>query len=78
MRRRKNNRIKRIRRLLGSCILCAVLLANVTGCGRDFDASGYSQALLDLTFQADITKAAAFMEDASEEALMQADRKSVV
>ena len=63
--------------MLGSCILCAVLLANVTGCGRDFDAAGYSQALLDLTFQADITKAAAFMEDASAEALMQAYRDSI-
>ncbi len=75
--RRKNKRIKGIRRFLAVCVMCAVLTANITGCGRDFDAAGYVQALLDLTFQADVTKASAFMEDASKEALMQAYRDSI-
>lgn len=57
--------------------LCAVLVLGITGCGRDFDAAGYTQALLDLTFQGEITGAARFMEDASEEALMRAYQDSV-
>lgn len=57
--------------------LYAVLVLGITGCGRDFDAAGYTQALLDLTFQGEITGAARFMEDASEEALMRAYQDSV-
>lgn len=75
--RKRSKRQKGIHRFFGICVLCAALLVNLTGCGSGFDAAGYSQALLDLTFQADITKAATFMKDASREALMQAYRDSI-
>lgn len=58
-------------------ILCVVVVYGITGCGRDFDAAGYTQALLDLTFQGEISGAAGFMEDASEEALMKSYQDSV-
>ena len=59
------------------CALCIAVLMSATGCGKDFDASGYVQALLDLTFQGEISGAAGFMEDASEEALMKAYQDSI-
>ena len=37
--------------------LCITLAAGSTGCGRDFDASGYVKGVLDLNFQGQTEKA---------------------
>ena len=59
--------------------LCLYLFVAVilSGCRKDFDAAGYVQALLDLTFQGDVSQAAGFMEEASRESLMQAYQDSI-
>lgn len=59
--------------------LCLYLSVAVilSGCRKDFDAAGYVQALLDLTFQGDVSQAAGFMEEASRESLMQAYQDSI-
>ena len=49
----------------------------LSGCGKDFDAAGYVQAILDLTFQGDISRASEFMEEASGESLMRAYQDSI-
>ena len=57
--------------------MCAAVILGTAGCGKDFDAAGYVQALLDLTFQGEISGASGFMEDASEETLMRAYQDSI-
>ncbi len=57
--------------------LVLMLALFVTGCGKDFDASGYTQALLDLTFQGDTSRARAYMEDATENSLMRQYQQSI-
>ncbi|MGF0101213.1 hypothetical protein [Bariatricus sp. SGI.019] len=59
------------------CVLIVVLMLTVTGCGKKFDAAGYVQAVLDLTFQGDITQAKKYSKDATEESLMQMYRDSI-
>ncbi len=59
------------------CALCIAAVLGISGCGKDFDAGGFAQALLDLTFQGEIDGAARFMEDASQTALMQAYQDSI-
>lgn len=69
--------MKERKRMIRFCALYIAVIISVVGCGRDFDAAGYVQALLDLTFQGEISGAAGFMEDASEEALMKAYQDSI-
>ena len=57
--------------------LVLMLALFVTGCGKDFDASGYTQALLDLTFQGDTSRARTYMEDATENSLMRQYQQSI-
>ena len=59
------------------CVLIVVLMLTATGCGKKFDAAGYVQAVLDLTFQGDITQAKKYSKDATEESLMQMYRDSI-
>lgn len=54
-----------------------VFIIGVTGCGKDFDASGYVQALLDLTFQGEISGALEYSKDATEASLMQQYQESI-
>lgn len=63
--------------ILKICAVCIAVILSVAGCGKDFDAAGYVQALLDLTFQGEISGASRFMEDASEETLMKAYQESI-
>lgn len=67
----------RKKRFLRIWTLCMALVIGLTGCGKDFDASGYVQAVLDLTFQGDIEKALEYEEDASEASLMQQYQASI-
>lgn len=69
--------MKNKKNILKIWVVCAAVILGAAGCGRDFDAAGYVQALLDLTFQGEISGAAGFMEDASEEALMKAYQDSI-
>lgn len=69
--------MKNKKNILKIWAVCAAVILGAAGCGRDFDAAGYVQALLDLTFQGEISGAAGFMEDASEEALMKAYQDSI-
>ncbi len=59
------------------CALCMAVMICLSGCGKDFDAAGYVQAILDLTFQGDISRASEFMEEASGESLMRAYQDSI-
>lgn len=52
-------------------VLCTCLLLIQTGCGREFDASEYTKAVLDLSFQRDMTKALALMPEVPKESLDQ-------
>lgn len=69
--------MKERKRMIRFCALYIAVIISVVGCGRDFDAAGYVQALLNLTFQGEVSGAARFMKDASEEALMKAYQDSV-
>lgn len=69
--------MKENKMLLRICAICTAVVIGISGCGRDFDAAGYVQAVLALTFQGEISEAAEFMEDASKEALMKAYQDSV-
>lgn len=69
--------MKNKKNILKIWAVCAAVILGVAGCGKDFDAAGYVQALLDLTFQGEISGAAGFMEDASEETLMRAYQDSI-
>lgn len=69
--------MKNKKNILKIWVMCAAVILGAAGCGKDFDAAGYVQALLDLTFQGEISGAAGFMEDASEETLMRAYQDSI-
>ena len=69
--------MKNKKNILKIWVVCAAVILGTAGCGKDFDAAGYVQALLDLTFQGEISGAAGFMEDASEETLMRAYQDSI-
>ena len=69
--------MKNKKNILKIWAVCAAVILGTAGCGKDFDAAGYVQALLDLTFQGEISGAAGFMEDASEETLMRAYQDSI-
>ncbi len=69
--------MKNKKNILKIWVMCAAVILGTAGCGKDFDAAGYVQALLDLTFQGEISGAAGFMEDASEETLMRAYQDSI-
>lgn len=69
--KRKRKLFLRFLALYAAAALCAA------GCGKDFDAAGYAEALLSLTFQGEITQAAAYTEDASKETLMKAYQDSI-
>lgn len=43
-----------------SIILCCLLLFNLSACGKDFDAQGYTYALLDQLFQGEVDELAKF------------------
>ena len=51
-------------------VLCLAALI-LTGCSSASDVSDYTRAVLELTFQGEPSKALAYMEEPSEEALMQ-------
>ena len=55
--------MKRSTKVIRFCALYLAVVISLAGCGKDFDAAGYVQALLDLTFQGDISQAADFMEE---------------
>ncbi len=69
--------MKRSTKVIRFCALYLAVVISLSGCGKDFDAAGYVQALLDLTFQGDISQAADFMEEVSRESLMQAYQDSI-
>ena len=69
--------MKRYKKIFRIMALVLMLALFVTGCGKDFDASGYTQALLDLTFQGDTSRARAYMEDATENSLMRQYQQSI-
>ena len=69
--------MKNKKNILKIWAVCAAVILGAAGCGKDFDAAGYVQALLDLTFQGEISGASGFMEDASEETLMRAYQDSI-
>lgn len=46
-------------------LLTAILIINITACGKNFDAQGYVQATLDLIFQGEVSEALKFNENAS-------------
>lgn len=58
-----------IRRILASVFILVLGVFCLTGCGRDFDAQGYVQAVLDQLFQGDVTKAAELIEGSTKEEL---------
>lgn len=69
--------MKRYKKIFRIMALVLMLALFVTGCGKDFDASGYTQALLDLTFQGDTSRARTYMEDATENSLMRQYQQSI-
>lgn len=56
------------------CLICAMLLS---GCGRQFDASGYVLGVLDVTFQDETQKALRTMKDVTEDELHSRHRERV-
>lgn len=64
------NRRKR-KALFGLLLLCLVLTGVLSGCGSEFDARGYTKALLDLNFQGETTGALEYVDGVSKEELMQ-------
>lgn len=69
--------MKRYKDILRIMAVVLMLALFITGCGKDFDASGYTQALLNLTFQGDTSKAMTYMEDSSESSLMRQYQQSI-
>lgn len=57
--------------------LCACIMWSITGCGNDFDAAGYTQALLHLTFQGDTKEAVQVIDGADKETLMVKYQESI-
>lgn len=62
--------MKRWKRLI-TILMILVLSASVTGCGSRFDASGYTEAVLDLQFQGDTTNARTFLDGTTQTSLSQ-------
>lgn len=68
--------MKYIKKMLLFLISTAVLCVN-TGCRGGFDAAGYTQALLHLTFQGDTKEAQRMIDGATYETLMHSYQESV-
>jgi len=62
--------MKRLKRLIAVLTVCA-LVAGMTGCGSRFDASGYTEAILNLQFQGDTTNARTFLDGTTQTSLSQ-------
>lgn len=58
-------------------MLCVAVACVSFGCGRKFDASGYTQALLDLNFQGETSGALQYVDGVSKTELMQQYKQSV-
>ncbi len=61
--------MKKYRKRFLSLLLSAVVLAGTAGCKGGFDAAGYTQALLDLTFQGEVGEAMRVIKGADKETL---------
>lgn len=62
--------MRRLKRLICVLTVCFVTLGT-SGCGSSFDASGYTEAILNLQFQGDTTNAGAFLEGTTKTSLTQ-------
>lgn len=60
----------RLKKIIPIFCVCTVLFM-MTGCGTGFDASGYTEAILDLQFQGDIKNARTLVAGATQEDLRQ-------
>lgn len=62
--------MERLKKIIPVFVVCE-LLFTVTGCGGGFDASGYTEAVLDLQFQGDTQNARTLVAGATQENLYQ-------
>ena len=60
-----------------SLVACFAAVLLISGCGKDFDAAGYTQAMLDLNFQGELEGALKYEEDATEESLMRLYQEAI-
>ena len=58
------------KRFIGIFIVCTICVM-AAGCGKGFDASGYTEAILALQFQGDVRNAGAFVEGTDRAELME-------
>lgn len=58
-----------VHRIAAAVLVFALSAVCLAGCGKDFDAQGYVQAVLDQLFQGDVTKAAEMIEGSTKEEL---------
>lgn len=70
-------KITSLTKYLRAAALCVVLTVVLTACGKDFDASGYTQAILDLTFQGETEKALEIVDGVTEESLLKQYQQSI-
>ena len=56
--------------VIGIFIVCTICVM-AAGCGKGFDASGYTEAILALQFQGDVRNAGAFVEGTDRAELME-------
>lgn len=62
--------MEQLKRYVGIMLVCAVC-AMPAGCGKGFDASGYTEAILALQFQGDVRNAGTFVEGTDRAELME-------
>lgn len=68
--------MKHFRRISGIVLILIVVMMSV-GCQRNYDASGYTNAILDLQFQGDTKAAITFVEGTTQSSLMEMYREFV-
>lgn len=69
--------MKKYRKNFLSLLLCAAVIFAVSGCGGGFDAAGYTEALLHLTFQGETKEALQVIKGADRETLMLKYQESI-
>lgn len=69
--------MRKYRKRVLSLILCAAVMLAVSGCRRGFDAAGYTEALLHLTFQGETKDAMKMIKGTDKETLMLMYQESI-
>lgn len=69
--------MKKQKKRILSLLICIAVIVTATGCQKEFDAAGYTRALLHLTFQGDTEEAMKVIDGATYETLMLKYQESI-